>query len=227
MLHNEWLGIYVHLHLILASFCLRSVSCGFEEHWMNFLISLVLFIKTTIAKLLRNVIFFSFFSFSFRDQTKAKEEKSMRKEFRDRFFSIFLVALHSARKKFFDEIFMWESRNDSESAWAVCSTYIGETCNLLLRAWAFVKLSLSFSRKSPAYPKWNLRSRQTLNISRKTLSSSSKLIHNRNINFRRSSKHIKRQIRSGTRRASECLIFFLVVVVRFAVGCCPKQQAEC
>lgn len=159
-------------------------------------------------EIIKKCDFFSFFSFSFRDQTKAKEEKSMRKEFRDRFFSIFLVALHSARKKFFDEIFMWESRNDSESAWAVCSTYIGETCNLLLRAWAFVKLSLSFSRKSPAYPKWNLRSRQTLNISRKTLSSSSKLIHNRNINFRRSSKHIKRQIRSGTRRASECLIFF-------------------
>lgn len=78
MLHNEWLGIYVHLHLILASFCLRSVSCGFEEHWMNFLISLVLFIKTTIAKLLRNVIFFP--SSPSRFGTKRKRKKKSRWE---------------------------------------------------------------------------------------------------------------------------------------------------
>lgn len=119
----------------------------------------VLFIKTTIAKLLRNVIFF-LFSFSFRAQTRAKEENRWEKNFATGFSRSFSSS-PLARKKFFDEIFMWESRNDSESAWAVCATYIGETSNL-----SSSELSRSFSMSfSPlalisAYPKWNLNSRQ-------------------------------------------------------------------
>lgn len=83
------LGIYVHLHLILASFCLRaSASCGFartlNEFFAYFFAALY---QNDDRELLRNVIFFLFFlssPSSGPNESEVDEKRISRPVFLDR-----------------------------------------------------------------------------------------------------------------------------------------------
>lgn len=153
----------------------------------------VLFIKTTIAKLLRNVIFSSSpspFGPKRKRKKKIDEKRISRPVFLDLSRRLHLHERNSSTR------FLCENRETIVKVLGL-SARLTSARPVIYRQvsfrgafqWAFLH-----SRKSPLIQNGILTADNIKYLAKNSFSSpssSSKLIHNRNINFRRSSKHIK------------------------------------